>query len=73
MDIEKIAKIAAIAKQIAALALPLQGGFKALAALFGHDLTEEEQRAITVAVRADAIKRLAEGERMAAPSTIGGQ
>jgi hypothetical protein len=73
MDVEKIAKIAVIARQIAALALPLSGGYKALAALFGHELSEAEQQAITVAVRADAIRRLDEGERMAAPSLGGGQ
>ena len=45
---------------------PIVGGYKALAALFGHDLTKEEQDAIEVAVLADASRRKARRQAMVA-------
>jgi hypothetical protein len=65
MDIQKIAKFAMIAKEISNVGLPLVGGFKALAALFGHDLTPEEQDAIEVSIVADATRRMRENRLMA--------
>jgi hypothetical protein len=67
VDINKIAAIARIAQNIQTAGLILTGGYKALAALFGHDLTPEEQTAITVSVRADALRRREESRLMSMP------
>jgi len=64
MDINKIATMAAIAKMAAQSGLVIVGGVKAIAALFGHDLTPAEQDAILVAVRADALTRRDERQLM---------
>lgn len=69
MDVNKIAKFAQLAMMIATTGLPsLIGGYKALAGIFGHDLTKEEQDAIEVAVIADAQRRKSERQLMAEPS-----
>lgn len=65
MDIQKMATLATMASTATQAGMVMIGGFKALAALFGHDLTKEEQDAIEVAVIADAMRRKAESERMA--------
>lgn len=68
MDTKKIAAFVEVVLAIADAGLPpLIGGYKAVAALFGHDLTKEEQDAIEVAVLVDARRRLAEGQLMARP------
>jgi hypothetical protein len=65
MDIQKIAALATMASTATQAGMVIIGGYRALAALFNHDLTPAEQDAIEVSVIADATRRLAESRRMA--------
>lgn len=67
MDLKKLAALASILLEAKDAGLSLIGGAKALASLFGQDLTAEEQTAIELAVMMDARRRRDESLRMAAP------
>lgn len=65
IDIKQIQAYAAMAQTAAQAGMTLIGGIKTLGAIFGQDLTIEEQDAIEAEIVADATRRKAESARMA--------